>query len=1080
MVSDEVILQILRRSPQGFTPFEILDQVLAKPQYQECRRGSIFAELLPVLQSLRDSQVVAHVSPRWVLAEAKGQDIEEFSNEPKDAAKTDLFQEVLEQSAAESLAHTQDNTETSSIKKNFNIHNQEAQSHTQLEINFSAESYNHSDNANIDFPIELLDLSLRAYNCLKRNGINTIRELQNCSNEDLLSISNFGQISLTEVRSKLANFKPSSQLLQIKAVILPEPMLSEEAPLLPEWASLPGMQFSIRDLAVSLSVYKIISKYNTVAHLIYALETEIIDINNQQKTEIQNAIAPFKALLHASPSYIEWLANLPKLILKDILIKHQWTPDKLKELFPREILSTISSEVYEITYQAIIYAKIPSKIFNTIAEEIYDWLYPLTEQQKFVLKQRLGLQTGNQKSLADIGRELDVSRERVRQIENKALKKLISVHNRNILLQLREFAIETLRNAGCISALEELCKAIDKKYPSGEIYLPSFILWMIEYIPDICIYKIEICNNNFCYTYPFSENIFLNIHTQIKFFLKKQKFSDISLLSQIIIPQLPEDILNTEQVADILIKSLCYEPLSGIFSAEEWNIPDYAYYVLYEAGKSLHFSEIGQRIKNLKPDWKAENVDRAAQGAIERHSEIIRTGSGIYGLREWGTMEYSHFREVLLDYLSKQPLPMEVENIFAELSQFYLVTQATVSMNLNLNPNLFYKFGRSNFYGVTGRRYDLPDENLLNLLVAKFEAGLISLSELKIDPDLKEYDFKTIYLYLNVSPLFCQVASMNERKFALSIEGKRQYQPGDGSKIVADIFDKIREPLHSRDFMLLTRNYYAYPPGESAFWRILSEDQNYINIAEGIFVPREWMNDETLSSILEEMDTELFRDITISTVSSKRQQPSNDVLFDWLEFCYRKRFFYRGSLLYAQISLSELSDKKAQAARQIGKVCQRNGDTSVLAIGQDSNSEEIDRALRLDLEELRQQAKSVQRTPSKGLASKPDGYYRVRYVGLGVEVYLTKWGGTDNSCAKVIKIIVNNEAFDPSKHNLIPSNTASINERQEALKKLYEATLTAYGQVDPYLQVAIGLRPSWGVGYRNIEPIIEPITEYLK
>jgi Bacterial RNA polymerase, alpha chain C terminal domain/Sigma-70, region 4 len=1081
-VSDEVILKILRRSPQGFTPFEILDQVLAQPQYQECRRSSIFSELLPVLQSLRDSQVVAHVSPRWVLAETRGHDLEGFSNEPKDTDKSYSFQELLEQTTIESLVKSQDNTKTFTIKTNSNTHNKEAQSHTQLEINFSAESYNYINNANIDFPIERLNLSLRAYNCLTKNGINTVRELQNCSDEVLLSIKNFGQTSLAEVRSKLANFKLPSQPLQIKGVILPEPIQPKEIPLLPEWASLPGMQFSIRDLAVSISLYQIISKYQTVAQLIYEFEADRIVLDSQQKTEIQFRITPFQALRDAYQSYIEWLASLSKSILKEVLIKLKWTPEKLKELSPCQILSMIPSNhsgyYREITHQAIISAKIPSKKFNTIAEEIDDCLYLLKEQQKFVLKQRIGLQNGKIRSLENIGKELQKTRERVRQIESTAQKKLIGIYNKNILLQLRKVAIETLRAAGCISTLEEWCKAIAQKYSPGEIHLPSVILWMIDYISEI--YKLEIHNNIFFYIAPLTRNIFSDVQAQIKEFWKEQKFSNISLLYQIILPQLPEDILNPEQVADILINSLCYEPLPGIFSAEEWNIPDYAYYVLYEAGKSLHFSEIGQRIKKLKPDWKAENLERSAQGAIDRHPEIIRCGSGIYGLREWGTMEYRHFREVLLDYLSKQLLPVDAEDIYAELSQSYAVTRPTITMNLSFHPHLFNKFGRSNFYGVAGRRYDLPDENLLNLLVAKFEAGPISLSELERDSDLSEYDLKTIYLYLNVSPLFCQMASMNERKFALSIEGKRQYEPGDSSKIVADIFNQIREPLHAKDFMLLTRNYYAYAPGESAFWRTLSEDKNYINITEAIFIPRDWMNGEALSLILEELDAELFRDITIFTIGSKRQQPSDDVLFDWLDFCYRKRFFYRGSLVYAQINLSELSDQKAQKARQIGKVCQRNGDTSVLAIGQDSNGEEVDRTLRLELEELRQQAQSRQRTPSKGLASKPDGNYRVRYVTFGVEVHLTKWGGTDNPCAKVLKIMVNNEAFDPSRHNLIPTNTATIDKRQEALKKLYEATLTAYGQVDPYLQVAIGLRPSWGVGYRNMEPITEPTTGDLR
>jgi hypothetical protein len=439
-------------------------------------------------------------------------------------------------------------------------------------------------------------------------------------------------------------------------------------------------------------------------------------------------------------------------------------------------------------------------------------------------------------------------------------------------------------------------------------------------------------------------------------------------------------------------------------------------------------------------------------------------------------MEYSHFREVLLDYLSKQPLPEAPEDIYSKLSHSYRVTLATVNMTLNFHPNLFTKFGSSSFYGVAGRRYELPDQELIALLVAKLELDSVTLSELEQDSNFCQYSRKTLYLYLNVSPLFWQVGSFKERKFALSVEGKRQYQPGDSSKIVRDIFSQIREPLHARDFMHLTRNYYAYPPGETAFWRTLAEHEDYITITEAIFIPRGWMSDEILSPILEDLDTEVFRKVVVFTLNSKRQHPPSNLLFDWLKFCYQNRFFYRGSLIFDRINLSELSDEIAQITRKIGKVCQRNGDISVLNLGQDANSEEIDRTLRLDLENLRQQAQSGQRTPSRGLASKPDGRYRIRHVEVGVEVHVSKGGGTDNPYAHVLQLLINGEPFDPSRHNPIPANTATLEQRQQALQKLYATELTAYGQVDSYLQVAIGPRPSWGIGYRQMEPLSEPAT----
>ena len=55
------------------------------------------------------------------------------------------------------------------------------------------------DDPNKQIPIEELQLSVRAYNCLKRAQINTVADLLDYSEEDLLEIKNFGQKSAEEV-----------------------------------------------------------------------------------------------------------------------------------------------------------------------------------------------------------------------------------------------------------------------------------------------------------------------------------------------------------------------------------------------------------------------------------------------------------------------------------------------------------------------------------------------------------------------------------------------------------------------------------------------------------------------------------------------------------------------------------------------------------------------------------------------------------------------------------------------------------------------------------------------------------------
>lgn len=55
----------------------------------------------------------------------------------------------------------------------------------------------------LEMTIEELDLSVRSYNCLKRAGINTVDELAQKSDEDMMKVRNLGRKSLEEVQKKL-------------------------------------------------------------------------------------------------------------------------------------------------------------------------------------------------------------------------------------------------------------------------------------------------------------------------------------------------------------------------------------------------------------------------------------------------------------------------------------------------------------------------------------------------------------------------------------------------------------------------------------------------------------------------------------------------------------------------------------------------------------------------------------------------------------------------------------------------------------------------------------------------------------
>lgn len=57
----------------------------------------------------------------------------------------------------------------------------------------------------LEMSIEELDLSVRSYNCLKRAGINSVEDLANKTEDDMMKVRNLGRKSLEEVLNKMAD-----------------------------------------------------------------------------------------------------------------------------------------------------------------------------------------------------------------------------------------------------------------------------------------------------------------------------------------------------------------------------------------------------------------------------------------------------------------------------------------------------------------------------------------------------------------------------------------------------------------------------------------------------------------------------------------------------------------------------------------------------------------------------------------------------------------------------------------------------------------------------------------------------------
>ncbi|MDY5982159.1 MAG: DNA-directed RNA polymerase subunit alpha [Anaeroplasma sp.] len=71
------------------------------------------------------------------------------------------------------------------------------------ETDYMIETEDDNQGRKLDMTIDELDLTVRSYNCLKRAGINTVGELTEKSEEDMIKVRNLGRKSLKEIKEKL-------------------------------------------------------------------------------------------------------------------------------------------------------------------------------------------------------------------------------------------------------------------------------------------------------------------------------------------------------------------------------------------------------------------------------------------------------------------------------------------------------------------------------------------------------------------------------------------------------------------------------------------------------------------------------------------------------------------------------------------------------------------------------------------------------------------------------------------------------------------------------------------------------------
>jgi len=95
-------------------------------------------------------------------------------------------------------------------------------------------------------------------------------------------------------------------------------------------------------------------------------------------------------------------------------------------LVPKPMLKVAGRPVMDWVMDRVAGLDVSELIFITghLKEQVEDVLASLTPRERRVLQLRFGLDDGRSRTLEEVGKEFGVTRERIRQIEAKALRKL--------------------------------------------------------------------------------------------------------------------------------------------------------------------------------------------------------------------------------------------------------------------------------------------------------------------------------------------------------------------------------------------------------------------------------------------------------------------------------------------------------------------------------------------------------------------------------------------------------------------------------------------------------------------------------
>lgn len=336
-----------------------------------------------------------------------------------------------------------------------------------------------------------------------------------------------------------------------------------------------------------------------------------------------------------------------------------------------------------------------------IANMIMDLLVVLSEKERTVITKRFALDSPQRQTLERIGQDFSVTRERVRQIEAIALKKLQRNVRNSSLRSVSKVIEKSIAQHGDVCEEKIMITEVLKMLHTKESPVTKHAIQLaIAITGDLDRSDKPKRFHRFWYdskavSMKEVEHITKAAHDILK--KRGDTMAEMELIQAVVekIGATTEDYVRIHSSLGVDLRLLALP--NREWGLQEWrhinpkSIHDKALIVLRNTGKPMHFIEIANAIREERFDNKNVTV-QAVHNDLIRFPEFILVGRGMYALKEWG-YEPGTVADVIASILKKEG-PLKKQEIIQKVQEQRDVQTGTISLNLQ-REEAFVRAGRA-------------------------------------------------------------------------------------------------------------------------------------------------------------------------------------------------------------------------------------------------------------------------------------------------------------------------------------------------------------------------------------------------